>query len=96
MPMIGLLEARRLRRAMRNAGALDPERALPASAFNSILDSDIHPYVEAGMLREGREQTFYLHEGTAASVIRNQTVKALVFWLLVIIIPVALLLLLNP
>jgi len=91
MKPIGFPDARRLRRAMRKAGAVDPDTALPASAFNEILDSDIDPYVEAGMLREGRSGTFYLHEPTASVVIRKQTVIAVVFWFLVIIIPVVIL-----
>jgi hypothetical protein len=95
MKPAGLPEARRLRKAMRKAGALDPGTALPASAFNEILDSDIDPYVEAGVLREGPSQTFYLHEPTASLVIRKQTLMAVVFWFLVIIIPVAILQLSN-
>lgn len=88
MKRIGLPETWRLRKAMRGAGALSPETALPAHAFNDILVSDIDPYVDAGILREGATGTFYLDEPTASVVIRRQTVIAVIFWFLVVIIPV--------
>ena len=95
MKPIGLPEARRLRKRMRKAGALSPDTALPASAFSELLDSDIDPYVDSGMLQEGATGTFYLHEPTAAALIRKQTVIAVLFWFFVIIIPVAILQLSN-
>jgi hypothetical protein len=95
MKPIALPEARRLRRAMRKAGAVSPDTALPASAFNDLLDSDIDAYVDAGMLQEAAAGTFYLNEATASVLIRKQTVIAAVFWFLVIIIPVVILQLMN-
>ena len=74
---------------MRQAGAVHPEAALPATAFNEILDSDIDPYVEVGMLREGRSGTYYLHEPTASFVIRKHTAITVVVWLLLVtLVPV--------
>lgn len=86
-----LPEIWRLRRAMRKAHAVSPEAALPASAFNDILDSDIDPYVEAGVLRESPSRGYYLDEPTASAVARSQLLKVIVFWLVVVLIPVALL-----
>ena len=80
---------------MRKAGALSRDTALPASAFNDLLDSDIDPYVDAGMLQEGATGTFYLDERAASALIRKQTVIAAVFWFVVIIIPVVILQLTN-
>jgi hypothetical protein len=91
MKQTGLPETRRLRRAMRTAGAVGPNGALPAHRFNELLESDIDPYIDAGVLREGQPGSYYLDEPTAAIVIRNHTLKVASFWLLVIALPVAIL-----
>ena len=85
---LALPETWRLRRAMRRIGALSPETALPTDAFNDILVADIDPYLDAGILREGPTGSFYLDEPMASGVIRRQTVIAVIFLFVVVIIPI--------
>lgn len=80
---------------MRQAGAVSPETALPAAAFNEIINADIDMYVDAEVLREGPSGGFYLDEPTASRAMRDYTIKFVVFWLLVILVPVVILQLSN-
>jgi hypothetical protein len=48
-------------------------------------------YVDAGFVREGPAGTFYLHEARASTIMRGLIVKTVVFWFLVIIVPVIIL-----
>ncbi len=87
----GLPEIHKLRRAMRKAGAVSPEKALPAMVFNDIIESDIDPYVDAEILKESPSGGFYLDESNASRAFRNQLIKLVSFWLLVVLIPVIIL-----
>jgi hypothetical protein len=51
--------------------------------------------VDAKIIREGPAGTYYLHEASASALFRVQVLKAVVFWFLVIIVPVAILQLSN-
>lgn len=93
--MRSLPEIRKLRRAMRKAGALSPDTALPPAALNDIISSDIDVYVDADVLRVSPTGDFYLDEPNAARAVRDQTIKMVVFWLIVVLLPVALLQLTN-
>jgi hypothetical protein len=80
---------------MREAGVIGPEMACPVSELPEIVRSDLDRYVDAEIIREGASGTFYLHEGQASALLRQQILKAVVFWFLVIIIPVVILQLSN-
>ena len=51
--------------------------------------------MDSKIIREGPSGTYYLHEASASAAFRVQVLKAVVFWFLVIIVPVAILQLSN-
>jgi hypothetical protein len=95
MAPINLSEIHRVRRAMRNLGAVDPGSARQASELPEAVRSELGRFVDSRIIREGPAGTYYLHEATASAVFRVQVLKVVVFWFLVIMIPVALLQLSN-
>ena len=95
MTVVGVGELLKTRKAMREVGATRPEMARPAGDLPDAVRSELGRFVDAGFIREGPAGTFYLHEGRAAAVLRSQVLKAVVFWLLVILVPVAILQLSN-
>ena len=76
---------------MRNLRATGPELARPASDLPDEVRSELGRYVDAGFIREGPAGTFYLHENRASALLRNQILKTVIFWFLVILIPVVIL-----
>ena len=91
MPHLEWSELQKAKRAMRALGATGPEMARPASDLPDEIRSELGRYVDAGFLREGPAGTFYLDERRASAVRRNQILKAVVFWFLVIILPLIIL-----
>jgi hypothetical protein len=78
---------RELRAAFRARGAVTPAKALPSKelardtpAFKSLLRS--------GVIREGAPGTFYLYEAEATQGVLRLA-RILVFWTIVILLPVA-------
>lgn len=80
---------------MRELGATGPELARRAEDLPDDIRSELGRYVDAGFVREGPGGTFYLNESRASAILRSQILKAIVFWLLVILIPVVILQLSN-
>jgi hypothetical protein len=95
MMPIGWLETRRVSDAMRAAGAVSPATARRASDLPEVVRSHLERYVMVGVVREGAPGTFYLYEVTAAPWTPGRVMGAVLFWLLVIIIPVVILQLSN-
>lgn len=95
MPAISTGELIKARKTMRNLGATAPELARPASDLPADVRSELGRYVDAGFIREGPAGTFYLHEGRASTTLRNQILKTVIFWFVVILIPVVILQLSN-
>jgi hypothetical protein len=93
--LLDINEVRSVRSAMRAAGVVGPEMARPASDLPEIVRWDLDRFVEAGLIREGPAGTYYLNEAQASAVIRLQILKAVVFWFIVVIIPVIVLELTN-
>jgi hypothetical protein len=91
MPNIHLGELQKARKAMRKVGATGPEMARPARDLPDEIRSELGRYVDAGFVREGPAGTFYLHEARASTIMRGLIVKTVVFWFLVIIVPVIIL-----
>ncbi|HWP69997.1 MAG TPA: hypothetical protein VNM36_02810 [Gemmatimonadaceae bacterium] len=60
-----------------------------------MVRSHLERYVIVGVVREGAPGTFYLYEVTAAPWTPGRVMGAVLFWLLVIIVPVVILQLSN-
>jgi hypothetical protein len=88
-------EIQSVRKAMRDIGAIDQSSARVASDLPVAVQQELGRFVDAEIIREGPAGTYYLHEASASAAFRVQVLKAVVFWFLVIIIPVALLQLTN-
>jgi hypothetical protein len=95
MARINFSEIQGLRRAMRGVGAIDPGSARRASELPEAVQRELGRFLDSKMIREGPAGTYYLHEPTASTAFWRQVLKAVVFWFLVIIIPVAILQLSN-
>ena len=76
---------------MRDIGAVGPGMARQAGDLPEIVRESLGRFVDAGFIREGPAGTFYLDEARASVAIRIQWLKTIVFWFLVIIIPVIIL-----
>jgi hypothetical protein len=76
-----------LRAAFRERGAVTPAKAIPGKE----LGRDTHAFqtlLHSGIIREGAPGTFYLYEvGTTMGPAR--LIRTLLFWIIVILIPVA-------
>jgi hypothetical protein len=80
---------------MRDLGATDPGRGRIATELPDAVQRELGRLVDSRIIREGPTGTYYLHEASASAAFRAQVLKAVVFWFLVIIIPVAILQLSN-
>jgi hypothetical protein len=88
MPAIDVRELQKAKKGMQAIGAISPGTARPAGDLPDEIRSELGRYVDAGVIREGPSGTFYLDEDRASAVRRNRIVTSVVFWFLVIIIPV--------
>ena len=95
MAFINFPEIQHVRRAMRDVGATAPATARVATELPDVVQEDLDRFLDAEIIREGATGTYYLHEATASAVRRTQLLKAVIFWFLVVITPVALLQLSN-
>ena len=91
MPPFGLLDIPQFCRDMRNSGAVSPETASPENELPASVRANLDRLVDAGIVRETRYGTYYLHESTTSAAMWILLLKAVSFWLLVIIIPVVIL-----
>lgn len=80
---------------MREVGATSPATARPTAKLPDDVRLGLQRYVDAGLVREGAPGTFYLFEPEAPPRTAGRVLKAVLFWFLVIIIPVAILQLSN-
>ena len=95
MARINFSEIQGVRRAMRDLGAMDLGSARLASELPEAVQRELGRFVDSKIIREGPAGTYYLDEATASAVFRVQVLKAVIFWFLVIITPVAILQLSN-
>ena len=91
MPAIDVRELQRAKKALQAVGATSPATARPASDLPDEIRAELGRYIDAGFIREGPSGTYYLDEDRASAVRRSQIVKSVVFWFLVIILPVIIL-----
>jgi hypothetical protein len=88
MHSLSIFEQRRVRTAMRDAGALSPATAVPREALPSAVLKEFDRYVYAGAIREAAPNTFYFYDAPAPKLSPRRIAWAMLFWLLVIAIPV--------
>ena len=85
--------------ALRKARATSPARACPIREIQVALSPRFDALVHRGIVREASPGTFYLYEAalvtpaaaSAAGPPWRQLLKGVVFWLIVLLIPVILL-----
>jgi hypothetical protein len=80
-----LREQNDLRAAFRAMGAVSPEKARPARDFPRD-SAAFEQLLRRGAIREATPGTFYLYERPASPL---RTIKLMLFWIIVIILPVA-------
>ena len=93
--LLGLSETRRVVNAMREVGAISPSTARPLSLLPDDVRIDLERLVQSGLVREGAPGTFYLYAPVTPPWNAARVAKVVLFWFLVIIIPVAILELSN-
>lgn len=96
--MLSLLESdrRRVVDAMHGVGATSPASARKASQLPEVVRERLEHSVTLGVVREGAPGTFYLFIATPPPEwSARRLVLAILFWLLGIIVPVAILWLSN-
>lgn len=76
---------------MREVGATSPATARPTAMLPDDVRLSLERYVDAGLVREGAPGTFYLFAPELPPWTRSRALKAIVFWLLVLIIPIVIL-----
>jgi hypothetical protein len=90
---ISARQRRFARDAMRAIGAVSPATARPWSEIPMPLREGFELYVHAGVIREGSPGTFYFFDHEDHHVPRRHVLGrvagAILFWILVILIPVA-------
>ena len=74
---------------MRAIGANSPASAVPPSRLPDQVRERMDWYVNAGLVREGAPGTFYLYEPVQPRITARMVVPIVLFWILVILIPVA-------
>ena len=74
--------------ALRVAGATSAAAAVPRESLGAINEDSLGVLVREGIVREGAPGSYYLYEPPPRS--RERLVKMLVFWLIVILLPVVL------
>ena len=92
---IGWIETRRVSEAMRELGAVSPATARRAFELPEVVRSDLERYVLAGVVREGAPGTYYLFEAKSPPLTLARVAMTVLFWLLVVLVPVAILQLSN-
>jgi hypothetical protein len=92
---LGLSDTRRVINAMREVGAISPATARPMGLLPDDVRLDLDRYVQSGLVREGAPGTFYLFAPATPPWTAARVVKAVLFWLLVVIVPVVILQLSN-
>ena len=92
---LGLSETRRVVNAMREVGAISPTTARPLGLLPDDVRMDLERYVQSGLVREGAPGTFYLFVPVTPPWTAARVAKVVLFWFLVIIIPIAFLQLSN-
>jgi hypothetical protein len=89
-------QRRRVVDAMRDVGAISPASARKASQLPELVRENLEYYVTLGVVREGPPGTFYLFVAPPPPAwSARRTILAVLFWLLVIIVPVFILWLSN-
>jgi hypothetical protein len=91
----GLSESRRVIDAMREVGAISPATARPLTLLPDDVRPELERHLQSGLIREGAPGTFYLFAPASPPRTKARIVKAVLFWFLVIIIPVVILELSN-
>ena len=76
---------------MRDIGATSPSTAQPESLLPEAVRYALPLYVETGVIRQAHPGTYYVSEAKVAEFLRLYVLKAVIFWFLVIIIPVVIL-----
>ena len=92
--MFSFLESdrRRVVDAMRDVGATSPATARKVSELPDVVRERLESFVTLGVIREGAPGTFYLFVPSSPSAWTAHRVRvAVLFWLLVISVPVLLL-----
>lgn len=85
-------QQRRVVEAMRDVGAVSPATALKASQLPELVREHLDYYVTLGVVREGAPGTFYLFVAPPPPAWSIRRIGLLLlFWLLVIIVPVLML-----
>lgn len=79
-----------LRAMFRGLGAVTPANARPGKEFPLVDSATFDRLLRRGVIREGAPGTFYLHEGAPTRDIKHFG-RQLLFWLVVIGIPVGIL-----
>ena len=95
MLALGLSDTRRVISAMREVGAVSPATARPLTLLPDDVRVNLERYLQSGVIREGAPGTFYLFAPETPPWTTARVIKAIVFWFLVVIIPVAILQLSN-
>jgi hypothetical protein len=88
---ISFIETRRVSEAMRELGAVSPATARRAFELPELVRSDLERYVVVGVVREGAPGTYYLFEVKKPPLTVARILVVLLFWLVVVLIPVAIL-----
>lgn len=91
MSSISLIDRHYAARAMRELGAISPETARHTLELPPEVRSDLDRLVNEGLIREGSPGTFYLFLPAQLPVSRATIVKTISFWVLVLLMPIALL-----
>lgn len=67
---------------------MSPSTAIPREQLPEPVRLGLPQYVFSGVVREGAPGTFYYFEQKPLLPTRSQVVRAVLFWLVIIIIPV--------
>lgn len=73
---------------MRALGAVSPATARPLRELPDAVRARLDRLVYSGLIREGAPGTYYLFDVPRLPVPRSQVLRAVLFWFLVIIIPI--------
>jgi hypothetical protein len=76
------------RNAMEALGADSPDTAVPLEALPAPILKNLDEYVFSGLIREAGGGKYYLFTMRQLPWTRVRVIKAITFWLLVILIPV--------
>lgn len=89
MELVTVTQQRKVRDAMREVGAVSPATARPARELPPLVRDQLDWWVNAGVVREGAAGTYYYFEPKPLRAVPKAAVRAILFWLLVVLIPVA-------